>query len=620
MKLINKFLALFVLGVLLVTSCSKDELDIAALTDFPPGIGVVTPADGSKVVLGNFDIKVQFVDGTTSPLASGTVVFNDPTGTPLATSNKSLSGTRDSIIILGSTFNAAALPVGIYTIDISVTDSKGQEAERTITFEISALPYAANHNEMFLAGGFNGWGADPLTLVADHIWEIKNVDLLGQEWKLKNCANWCDEDWGDPNCDRVMTSNMAPGGNGNSNCSDAGLVNIRFNDQTLTYTVTPAVNYAANVQSLYLLGTFNNFQGSDYKFNLTSDNTWVLNEILLNPGDAFRFAEMPDFMGTNYGDNDLDGIAEEFGTNVVFPATEQQAYYSITFNDKTLAYTLNFLRYPSIGIIGSATPGGWDTDTNMTDIGGGVFEVTIDLVDGEAKFRANDSWTVNWGGADFPSGIGTQNGPNIPVTAGRYKVTFKPATGEYNFVLDAGITSVGIIGSATPGGWSTDSNMRANGDGTYSMIIGLIAGEVKFRANGAWDINWGAADFPNGIGTQNGPNITVTAGLYQVDFNPATGAYSFTPASIGIIGSATAGGWSDDTDMTVDAGNPALVTLTVTLSAGEAKFRANNDWKFNWGATGFPTGTGTQDGPNIPVAAGTYNITFNVNTGEYSFN
>ena len=103
-------------------------------------------------------------------------------------------------------------------------------------------------------------------------------------------------------------------------------------------------------------------------------------------------------------------------------------------------------------------------------------------------------------------------------------------------------------------------------------------------------------------------------------FNSLTGAYSFAPASIGLIGSATAGGWDTDTNLDVDAGNPAIVTGTLTLTDGEAKFRANDDWTFNWGGAAFPSGTGTQDGPNIPVTAGTYTITFNVNTGEYSFN
>jgi hypothetical protein len=392
-------------------------------------------------------------------------------------------------------------------------------------------------------------------------------------------------------------------------------VNLRFNDQTLRYTIEPAVLFAKNVAELYLLGTFNTFQGSDYQFSLVDDNTWILNEVLLENGAQFKFAEMPDFNGKNYGDAEGDGIAELYGPNITF--AEQDAFYDITFNDKTLAYTITFVRFPSIGIIGSATPGGWDTDTDMMDNGDGTFSLNIELIDGEAKFRANNTWDSNWGASAFPTGIGTLDGPNIPVTAGKYDVTFNPETGAYSFELDEGYESIGLIGSATPGGWDTDTNLTQNEDGTYSLIIALEDGEVKFRADDDWAVSWGSTDFPTGIGTINGDNIPVTAGVYNVTFNAETGAYSFTEATIGIIGSATPGGWDSDTDMTFEGGG--IVSVTMDLVDGEAKFRANDGWEISWGSTDFPTGVGAIPGDNIPVAAGNYTIKFNVNTGAYSF-
>lgn len=89
--------------------------------------------------------------------------------------------------------------------------------------------------------------------------------------------------------------------------------------------------------------------------------------------------------------------------------------------------------------------------------------------------------------------------------------------------------------------------------------------------------------------------------------------------SIGIIGDATPGGWDADTDMAQDATNPFIWTGTLELSDGEAKFRQDNDWAINWGAADFPSGSGTQDGPNIPVTAGEYEISVNTCTGAYSF-
>jgi hypothetical protein len=77
------------------------------------------------------------------------------------------------------------------------------------------------------------------------------------------------------------------------------------------------------------------------------------------------------------------------------------------------------------GLIGSATPGGWDNDSNMTyDAVNGVFKVTLDLAVGKIKFRANDGWDVNLGG---DLGALTYNGADIDVVeAGNYTVTLNP--------------------------------------------------------------------------------------------------------------------------------------------------------------------------------------------------
>ena len=93
-----------------------------------------------------------------------------------------------------------------------------------------------------------------------------------------------------------------------------------------------------------------------------------------------------------------------------------------------------FQGFNTIGIIGDATPGGWGEDTDMTEVGDGVYEVTIALDALFAKFRADDDWGVNWGADSFPSGTGTQDGPNIPIDeAATYKVTFDSKDGSYSF-------------------------------------------------------------------------------------------------------------------------------------------------------------------------------------------
>lgn len=516
---------------LLVVSCTKDEIDVEALTDFAPGIVTITPGNNSKIVVGNFDLKVVVADGESSPLSEISVQLTDEFGNTLADATQSVTGTLDSIVIAGADFAVPAeqLGAGIYGMNITVTDAKGQTTNRTTSFEISLLPFAANHDAMWIAGGFNGWGADEMTLVSDHTWEITGIDLLGDEWKFKNCFDWCDEDWGDTDCNGFMESNQDPAGNGNTGCGFAGEVIVTFNDATLEYTVRPAVEFATNLSGLYLLGTFNNFDGNEYPFQLVSDNTWELAEVELAEGDEFKFAEMPNFMGKNFGDADGDGVAEEFGNNTTLSG--DPGLYKITFNDATLEYTMEFLGsgtgggYESIGIIGNATPGGWDADTDMTDNGDGTYSILVGLLDGFVKFRADDDWAVNWGSGDFPTGTGTQNGADIPVTFGLYQVTLNVETGEYSFEA----ASVGIIGDSTPGGWDMDTDMTPDPSepSVQTINVQLTDGFAKFRLNDDWGVNWGSGDFPSGAGTQNGADIPVTAGTYDVRLNVLTGEYSF---------------------------------------------------------------------------------------------
>jgi hypothetical protein len=622
--------------MLAATSCQPDEIDVAGNTDFPPSILSAFPAPDGRVVAGNFDVRVIFADGTTSPLRSATVVLMDSLMNEITSVTEELTGIQDSLIIEGSSFNAAELGLGDYNMTVSVTDSRGQTTENAFTFEISNLPYAANHDRIFIAGVLNGWAADAaglegyeLELVDDNIWEIRDIQLEPGGWKLKNTIDWTDEDWGDADCDGFMNSNKSAAGNGNTDCGNSGLVNIRFNDETLSYTVAEAVTFASKTMSLYLLGTFNNFVGNQYQFTLTDDNTWVLEEALIGPEDQFKMAEMPDFVGINYGDDNNDGVAQVGGGNIMIADSLPEAYYSITFNDNTLEYTPTFIRLPSIGIIGTALlqDGGFDApeDVDLTDEGDGIYTLNIELQDGELKFRANDAWALNWGGEGFPEGDAIVNGPNINVVAGTYDITFDTENLTYSFELDDGPSSIGIIGDATPGGWNTDTDLTLQEDGTWATIIALGEGAVKFRADDEFDDDWGGNDFPSGTAVYKGENIAVTPGIYRVVFDLENLTYNFEALTIGIIGSATPTGWDSDTDLVQMGDDPGVYGTTIDLTAGEdanmLKFRANDAWDYNWGGTGFPSGTAilNADGNITVTEAGTYTVTFNVNTLEYSF-
>jgi hypothetical protein len=291
----------------------------------------------------------------------------------------------------------------------------------------------------------------------------------------------------------------------------------------------------------------------------------------------------------------------------------------------------------TVGIIGDATPGGWDNDTDMrladdTRVDKETWTTIIYLEGGKkVKFRSSDSWDTNWGDTAFPEGTGTPGGQDIPVaTTGYYKVTFSSETGAYSFtpLTTPTFGSIGIIGSATPGGWDNDTDLTQDpaNEHVWTGTVTLTEGMAKFRADNDWANNWGGPTYPSGFGFGNGPDISVKAGTYFVRINDATGEYAFMPANdgtpyaaVGIIGTATPGGWDSDTDLSVNPSNPYLWSKILTLTDGESKFRADDAWDDNWGASEFPGGIGGAGGPNIPTKEGTYFVTFNTGTGEYYF-
>jgi len=365
-------------------------------------------------------------------------------------------------------------------------------------------------------------------------------------------------------------------------------------------TETP-MELADDTLQLYYLKV--NLTANEVKFR--ANNAWAIN---------WGAVDFPLGTGVQGGPNIPVAVAGE---------------YEILFSAITGEY---FFYYESpIGIIGSATPYGWDEDINLfpnaTDTN--KYFITLPLIQGAAKFRKDDLWATNWGSEDFPSGIGTQDGKDIPIpNAGKYSITFDKSTGEYDFQELIDFKSIGIIGSATAGGWDNETPLTRDGGNAdvWKGTVNIKEGEFKFRADSAWTISWGGGTFPSDTASLTGGNIAVTAdqaGDYLVTFNTKSLIYNFLKIedfeSIGIIGDATPGGWDNETKMIQDANDKSIWRLRVDLVAGEAKFRANNDWVFNWGSADFPSGTGVQDGANIPVVAGDYKITFNSTTGEYNF-
>ncbi|APD06686.1 hypothetical protein UJ101_01161 [Flavobacteriaceae bacterium UJ101] len=139
----------------------------------------------------------------------------------------------------------------------------------------------------------------------------------------------------------------------------------------------------------------------------------------------FKFTPQPNW-DNSYGTN--DGV--DSGTMILNDggnlSTTTQGTALITADTNALTYTVESTAWTAVddswGIIGDATPTGWDSDTDMTfNQTNGLLELELTLTDGFIKFRANDGWDTNYGDPEG-DGIAEPGADNIAVTAGTYLI------------------------------------------------------------------------------------------------------------------------------------------------------------------------------------------------------
>ncbi len=113
--------------------------------------------------------------------------------------------------------------------------------------------------------------------------------------------------------------------------------------------------------------------------------------------------------------------ALEFGVNAGWAGLRTTEALVKKFDVSDDDLNNSFTTISNWAIIGSATPNGWsDPDTDMYEVGTDVYQIFATLSEGEMKFRRDNDWAVNYGGAE---GNAELNGGNISVDAGRYLIT-----------------------------------------------------------------------------------------------------------------------------------------------------------------------------------------------------
>ncbi len=165
------------------------------------------------------------------------------------------------------------------------------------------------------------------------------------------------------------------------------------------------------------------------------------------------------------------------------------------------------------------------------------------------------------------------------------------------------------------------------------QYVGYFTADMQFKLiknPGSWDEQWGMGDGAYVKNDGGSGNLTVPSeGYYMIHLNTVTDELTIEPYE-GTVGVYTQiampgdyQGWDTGTNlmsaMSTTVENHDWYLKGVTYEATALKFAADNAWDVNWGAEGFPYGQGVQNGANIPIAAGTYDVYFNDILGTYNF-
>ena len=309
---------------------------------------------------------------------------------------------------------------------VSITN----KGETTGKFTPTAIPQL-DENGYYMLGQVNGneWDAKTpvwMNKISDGVYQLKVTTTADKNWfKFYAGSNFVSDDW-----DSINKGALGCKENGSEDTfgyilydgdswgklqtpviPGAGTWIVTLDMNNLTYTVGKPV--------LYMAGDANGWATNDYLAG--EDGVHFTGFMYLNQ-NGFKFCTQPEWKGTNYGAN-FDTAAD--AANITM--TEAAGYYKVDVDLESKSYVLTPIT--TIGIIGSASPNGWDSDVDMTYVPynkdtkevNGYWEVkNITLSAGEIKFRANDGWDISWGGE--LDNLTTKNGGNITVEAGTYDI------------------------------------------------------------------------------------------------------------------------------------------------------------------------------------------------------
>ena len=230
----------------------------------------------------------------------------------------------------------------------------------------------------------------------------------------------------------------------------AGTIAVRIRSDVNQYngaasSIAPAFSNTVLVQvtpyslSLYIPGAYQGWDPSTAPlFNPVkgSPGKYEAYENITGSGvQYFKYTSARDWNHTNYGDGG-NGTFSVDG-NAAGLSVPDGGYYELTADLNKNTWTATRTTW---GILGDATPGGWNTDTQLTyDVTDSVWTAMVVMKQaGSFKFRANNAWNIDFG-VDGSGNLQYADNPFFTYNPNLNNLTV-PSDGTYEITLDLHIS------------------------------------------------------------------------------------------------------------------------------------------------------------------------------------
>jgi len=230
---------------------------------------------------------------------------------------------------------------------------------------------------------------------------------------------------------------MEPGNEAMLSIRVEAYLNQRVYSNVLNVKVTPYFDVEPYIAypSIYIAGDYQGWNIAECDSVSSVDDNGIYEGYIYIPAggtNEFKLYAQKDWSPTSYGD-DGDGnliVANYAGANIKAPS---EGYYLLAVDLNEMKYLLQ--KIDSWGIMGGATPDGWNSDTDLSfDVATQMWSVTADMkADGTFKIRANDDWKLDFA-LDEEGKLAYVNHPWLPYGPDLHFTV--EADGNYTITLD----------------------------------------------------------------------------------------------------------------------------------------------------------------------------------------